>query len=105
MFVNHLFSWKRIFLIEPNFFNVYIKINSWIKLDIIRQIRFLKTPSFLNRTPSLSFPIGMPRTGRPNASYDPSGCFATVEGMLPYPPKEASGRRVEMPATIMNTDL
>ena len=105
MFVNHLFSWKRIFLIEPNFFNVYIKINSWIKLDIIRQIRFLKTPSFLNRSPSLSFPIGMPRTGHPNASYAPSGCFATVEGMLPYPPKEASGRRVEMPATIINTDL
>ena len=89
MFVNHLFSWKRIFLIEPNFFNVYIKINSWIKLDIIRQIRFLKTPSFLNRTPSLSFPIGMPRTGRPNAFYDPYGCFATIVRMLPLGGKEA----------------
>ena len=89
---------------SPNFPNNYYS-NSWTKLDIIRQIRFLKTPSFLNRLPSLSFPIGMPRTGHPNASYDPCGCFATVEGMLPYPPKEASGRRVEMPATIMNTDL
>jgi hypothetical protein len=45
--------------------------------------------------------IGMPRTPRPNAIYDPSRCFASVEGMLPYPPKEASGRRVEMPAAIM----
>jgi len=73
--------------------DVYIKINSWTKLDIIRQIRFLKTPSFLNRTPSLSFPIGMPRTGRPNAFHGSFRCFATVEGMLPYPPKEVFGRR------------
>ena len=37
----------------------------------------------------------MPRTTRPNGIYAPFRCFARVIRMLPYPPKEASERRVQ----------
>ena len=36
----------------------------------------------------------MPRTARPNVIYAPFRCFAPTIRMLPYPPKEASGRRL-----------
>ena len=73
--------------------------NSWIKFVLIIKIRFLKILLRFLKEPSFVYVKGMLRTGHPNASYDPFGCFARVEGMLPYPPKEAFGRRLQMPPT------